>query len=494
VPTNYPDIEPYRATALGAAEAWAIERPVVNPAMLRSGDAWEPLPHQVPPKGDWFGWLMLAGRGAGKTDACADWVTKHVKGPPCLPGRQPHRLAIVGPTLGDVVAACVTGPSGLIAHDLSARLNPSSPEGTVVRWDNGSYAKLFGAQSEEDVQRLRAGGNTCAAWMEELAAMRWMDAAYDQMLFGLRIGPDPRWVASTTPKPRQLIKELEKKGEAGRDKIALTRATTDDNPHLRAHIRAALFDRYGGRAIGQQELYGRIVDQDESALWRREDLQLYRVMDDPAELRQTLRRLTVGVDPSGGAGEQGIVVAGTRNEPRLGEPDSRRGVLIAHGFVLADYTCHLSPDGWGRRVIEATVDWEADDVVVETNFGGDMAVATIQGAAEQMGVPIPIRTVRASRGKRPRAEPVSALSTSGRWHHVGVFPQLEDQLCTWTPEADYSPDRLDAMVWTAWHMKLVSTASIGTGSMGNVARERVPPGVRRTTGGNLLGQPIVRPR
>lgn len=465
---NYPTAHQVAAITHTAAERW-----VLLGATARRWDTtetWTPEPHQVPPPGDWLGWLLLAGRGSGKTDALAAWIDNHVRNdPPCMPGAQPHRIAIIAPTQGDAVDACVTGPSGLRAHNPGVILRAASAEGTIVRWPNGSRARLFGAREPEDVERLRAGGNNCRVWLEEFAAMRYMQDVFDQSIFGLRIGPDPRWGASTTPKPRALIKTLILRAERN-DGVVITRATTADNPHLPAHIRAALFDRYGSSTLGQQELYGLIVEQDEAALWHREWLARYRI--DLVDLPD-LSRISVGVDPSGGAGEQGIVVVGKQmwSETVDGKMLPRHA-----GYTLDDRSCTLSPAEWGRRAVEAAIDWEADDVVVEVNYGGDMAVATITGAAEALGVNVPVRQVRATRGKRVRAEPVAALQERGQWHMVGLHERLEDQLCTWTPEADYSPDRLDGMVWPAWHMKLVSNFLLGTASYGGRQMAGTPIG------------------
>jgi phage terminase large subunit-like protein len=421
---------------------------------------WMPLPHQVAPPGRWYGWLLNAGRGSGKTDAAAHYICEHVNGPPCLPGNSPHWIGIIAPTLGDAVTACYAGPSGIRAHDPTAKLSQSAG-GTVIRWANGSEAKLFGAQAPEDVERLRAGGNRCVVWAEELAAWRYLQACWEQMRFGLRAGSRPHWIASTTPKPRPLIKKLVKQTPVN---VVVTSASTRDNPHLSTEVQTALQEEYGGTQLGRQELDAELLEEDRDALWKRETLERFRLLAPPTDLM----RVTVGVDPSGGAGEQGIVVVG--RAPLL-DPDLPGGALLKpgerapqHGFVLADRTCCLSPHGWGRRAVQAALDWEADDIVVERNYGGDMAVATIQDACDALGVDsLPIRTVNASRGKRVRAEPVSALSERGRWHMVGTFPELEDQLCTWTPESDYSPDRLDAMVWPAWHLKLATTRTRGSG-------------------------------
>lgn len=418
---------------------------------------WQPLPHQVPPEGNWYGWAMIAGRGAGKTDACAEYVTQHVRGPACLPGPVPHWIGIIAPTLGDAATACVEGPSGILAHDPTARGPISAPGGSVVRWANGSQAKLFGTDSPGDVERLRAGGNTCLIWAEELAAWRHLDAGWDQMRFGLRTGPRPHWIASTTPKPKQLIKKLVA-GEIAN--TVLTTATTYDNPHLPEHIRQALEESYGGTQLGQQELLGLIMDEDENALWTRAMLDATRVQ--PAEVPE-LTRISVGVDPSGGAGEQGIVVVGKSGLVLPGDG----GRPQPHGYVLDDRSCRLAPDQWGRRTVQAAVDWEADEILAETNYGGAMCVATLRTAAEALGVDIPIRTVTATRGKQVRAQPVAALTAQGRWHMAGVFPELEQQLVTWYPELGWSPDRYDAMVWPAWHMKLVGTMTRGVGSLGS---------------------------
>lgn len=425
---------------------------------------WRPEPHQVPPPGDWYGWLLLAGRGAGKTDACAAYVNDHVNGPPCMDGPIPHWIGIGAPTLGDAATACFSGPSGIRAHNPDAKM-VGRPGGLAIIWPNGSEAKLFGAHTPEDVERLRAGGNRCLFWAEELAAWRYIDKCWDHMRFGLRVGRRPHWVASTTPKPLELIKKLSK-GEF--KNTIVTRASTFDNPHLEEHIREMYLDAYGATSLGAQELYGLLNEQDENALWTRAMIDDHRA--DPDSL-PPFKRVEVGVDPSGGKGEQGIVVVAKHEiiVPTI-TSQGRSMKIERHGFVLADQSCNLPPEGWGRRAVQAAIDHEADAIVVEINFGGAMASAVLQGAADDLGVSIPIDTVHASRGKRVRAEPVSALSTRGRWHHVGRFEELEDQMCTWTPESDWSPDRLDAMVWPPWHMKLVSALrNSGVGSFGGSA-------------------------
>jgi phage terminase large subunit-like protein len=431
-------------------------------SLTAKATVWEPLPHQVPPPGDWMGWLMLGGRFAGKTDAGAAYMVEHVKGPPCLKGEHPHWMGIVAPTLGDAGKSCFSGPSGIKAHDPSAE-KVTTNEGTIVRWPNGSRANLFGTDTEIATDRLRSGGNNCLVWAEEIAAWRWLNLAWAHMLFGLRTGPHPRWIGSTTPKPRQKIKEL----AAPPHGVVVTHARSRDNPHITGEVIANLEALYGGTSLGEQELEGRIVEQDENALWDRDQIAKFRLTPEQAPL-SLMRRRIVGVDPSGGAGEQGIIVVGFSDAP-LNHPEHREPV--ARGFVLADYTCTLPPDLWGDRVIQAAIDWDADAIVAESDYGRDMPISIIQGAADRAGLAVPIKPAlaRAIGNKHGRAFPVAAKASRGRYPHVGTFEQLEDQLCTWTEEAKYSPDRLDAAVWPAWFTGLVTITFTGAGTLPGVA-------------------------
>jgi phage terminase large subunit-like protein len=693
--------------------------------------------------------LYLAGRTmipTHNTDTCAKYMVDHVKGPPCLKGSTPHWMGIIAPTLGDAATSCFSGPSGISAHDPSAKM-VNTIGGTIIRWPNGSEAKLFGAHSSEDTERLRSGGNRCISehtliktdkgdvpiedvrvgdrvwtrnglrrvlkiwdngikevrrydhaagstwmtpdhevwtdrgwreaamvepsdtvytwesmesrsstrtsrgtgtlsgttataptgyctdgstgtitgrfqtagrsttkittsrttthriwkhdqrqalaitrlsilnlgigtarvagrrgierssgtssavgavtssnrgqppergtalqsagmlllrhehgsngcaacaaaplsarpvmqsvpvragvlrsshtsrvervydltvehdheffangllssnclqWLEELAAWRFLDATWAQMRFGLRSGPHPHWIGSTTPKPRQLIKRMDR-GDV--DRVVVSRASMYDNPHLPQEIRDALEDEYGGTQIGRQELLGQLIDEDENALWKHRTIDAARILQTDLP---DLGRISVGVDPSGGAGEQGIVVAARSKLvlPPFNMPPEE-GVVIPgtprsqkHGYILADRTVHKSPDGWGKAAIKAAIDFEADEIFVETNYGGAMCVSVLRSAAESAGINIPIRIVTATRGKAVRAEPISALTSQGRWHHAGTFEALEDQMSTWHPDLKWSPDRLDAAVWNGWGLRLAHLMSSGTGSMG----------------------------
>jgi phage terminase large subunit-like protein len=415
------------ALPLAGAE-WEAQQIAARAALGLAEQAgpWEPLPHQTPPEGGWDTWLLLAGRGSGKTAAAAHYTDQHVRGPACLPGLPGgHRVAIIAPTFGDALDACVHGPSGIRAHNPSVR-SVQTAGGTFVRWPSGAEAKLFGASTPEDVERLRAGGNRCLAYAEELAAWRFLDACWDHLQFGLRLGPHPRVVAATTPKPKRLIKAL-----LDDPSCAVTRATTHDNPHLVALVRARLEARYGGTRLGRQEIGGELVDDVEGALWHS------AMFDDRRPCPHDLPRAVVAVDPSGGSDpendEQGIVVAGLGVDGR--------------GYVLADRTCKLSPDGWGRRAVQAYVDFSCDAIVGEANFGGDMVAAVIKNAARDMGVSVVYKAVHASRGKAVRAAPVAQLYEQGRISHCDVFAELEEELTSWTPESGRSPNRLDSLVW-----------------------------------------------
>lgn len=307
----------------------------------------------------------------------------------------------------------------------------------------------------------------CLAVLEEFATWRYMEQTYDQLRFGLRSGPRPHWIAATTPKPRPLLKRMLAGEIRG---IVHTHATMYDNPHLEQTVKDALEEAYAGTDIGAQELHGRLIDEVSEALWKRATLEETRVRPDEVP---ELKRISVGVDPSGGAGEQGIVVVGKSGLVLPGDG----GRPQHHGYVLDDRSCKLSPDQWGRRAVQAAIDWEADELTCEVNYGGAMAVATLRTAAEALGVDIPIRSVTATRGKVVRAQPVAALTAQGRWHMAGVFEELEDQLATWYAELGWSPDRLDAMVWPAWQMKLVGTTSRGQGSLGGaLARKQIVGG------------------
>ncbi len=395
----------------------------------------QPLqPHQTPPPQPWDGWLIEAGRGAGKTAAIAQYVTDHINGPPCLPGNMPHKMVLVAPTIGDAVESAARHPICLKSLTPSGKLR-QQVGGTIFSWPNGSEMKLLGVHTQDDVERLRAAGNNCLAWLEELATWRYLEDGFAQLQFGLRIGPRPHWVGSSTPKRRPPYRKV-RDGK----RVVLSHAETSDNPYLNEDRKAALYDLYDGTSLGAQELGGRLLDEVEGAFWT-------YAMIDQDRLRvvpNTLDRVVVGVDPPGGATEAGIVVAARVNDCPCG------GARMPHAVVLADYSTAGSPDKWGRRAVQAFTDTTADRIVGEVNYGGDMVrhvIRTVDGS-------VPYADVRATRGKAIRAEPIAALYEQHRIHHVGVFPQLEEEQTAWTPDETWSPNRMDALVWALTELEI----------------------------------------
>ena len=323
----------------------------------------------------------------------------------------------------DARDTCMEGESGLRAILPSACVETYNRTfGELILW-NGARYKLFSATEPE---RLR-GPQHHRAWGDEVAA--WPDpAAWDQMLFGLRLGECPQVIATTTPKPTPLIRRIVKTAGA-----MITRGSTFDNAeNLAGSALAQLKERYEGTRLGRQELFAELLDDVQGALWSAEEMDGQRRRTVPE-----LQRIVVAVDPSGTAGggggdDIGIVVAGKGNDGRF--------------YVLEDASCNLSPDGWARRVKTAYDRWDADRVVAERNFGGAMVESVLRTAAKDL----PIRLVTASRGKVARAEPVAALYEQEKVSHVGEFRELEDQLCAMTPGGyvgEGSPDRADALVW-----------------------------------------------
>ncbi|WP_249138142.1 DNA-packaging protein [Phenylobacterium montanum] len=387
-------------------------------------------PNQIPPHGDWRYWLILAGRGFGKTRAGAEWVRDQV-----LLGRQ--RIALIGPTTADVRDVMIEGESGLIAISPPWDRPRFEPSKRRLTWPNGATAYCYSAQEPE---RLR-GPQHDAAWADELAAWIKPEAVWDQLQLGLRIGDDPRAAVTTTPRPLPLIRQL-----VDDPNCVISRGSTYDNQgNLAPAFIERIIARYEGTRLGRQELHAEILSDVPGALWSIGTLVACRVASAP-----DLVRVVVAVDPSGSSGRdagdaQGIVVAGLGVDGR--------------GYVLADRTCKLSPEGWGRRTVEAFDAFGADRIVAERNFGGDMVRSTLQAVRATA----PVTLVTASRGKVVRAEPVSALYEQGRVSHV-VPSGLENPLADLEAElrqatangylGQGSPNRLDALVWALTELML----------------------------------------
>lgn len=392
----------------------------------RAGRGHTLEPHQRPPVGDWDIWYLKGGRGSGKTEAGATVVIKHL--------REFGARARVGCGAPIVAAARETmaeGETGLITlFPDEFQFNRSLLE---ARHERGGYVKFQGSEKPERWN----GPQWTFLWADELAL--WSQrktsdggTSWDHALIGLRLGENPRAVVTSTPKNRKFLRNLEK--EPG---VVVTRATTYDNPHLAQRTRDRLERKYGGTELGRQELLAEDIEEAEDALWQRAWIKDLRVDEAPE-----LYRIVVALDPSGGsdedADEQGIVVAGA-GLCRC------RGDRQRHGFVLRDLSGHYTPNGWARRTVAAYKHHKADRIVAEKNYGGEMVEATLRSVDPN----IAYRAVHASRGKQVRAEPIAALyePKQQRIHHVGAFPELEDELCTWVPGEGRSPNRLDALVW-----------------------------------------------
>jgi phage terminase large subunit-like protein len=371
---------------------------------------------QLPPEGDWRVWLILAGRGFGKTRTGAEWVRALAE-----TGRA-GRIALVGETAGDARDVMVEGESGLLACCPPWGRPLYEPSKRRVTWANGAMATCFSA---DDPDQLR-GPQFDAAWADEIAKWRY-EAAWDNLMLGLRLGADPRCVATTTPKPRAWLSRL-----MADPRTVLTRGGTRENAtNLAPAFLDQILTRYDGTRLGRQEIEGEYLVDVPGALWTRALIEAARV---PAAAVPELQRVVVAVDPAVTSGaeadETGIVVAGR---------DAGTGF-----WVLEDLTGRLSPDLWARRVADAFARVRADTVVCEVNQGGDLVAATLR----TVDPTLPVRSVRATRGKRLRAEPVAALYEQGRVRHAGAFDALEDQMTRFTgAPGDASPDRLDALVW-----------------------------------------------
>lgn len=387
-------------------------------------------PKQLPPSWDWRIWLLLAGRGFGKTRTITEWARERAKQMP------KSRGALVAATAADARDVLVEGESGILAVSPDWFKPIYEPSKRRLTWPNGTVATIFSA---DEPDRLR-GPQHHWALCDELAAWRYPDA-WDMLMMGLRLGDDPQCVVATTPRPTPLIREL-----IVDESVAVTRGSTYEN---RGNLAPAFFKqiikKYEGTRLGRQELLAELLLDIPGALWTRETLEKHRKRTHPP-----LVRVVVAIDPAASASnvssETGIIVAGVDGN--------------GQGYVIDDLTLKDSPARWGEVAVMAFDHYQADRIIGETNNGGDMVEHVVRTAAEKLhrdgkrtSKEVSFKQVRASRGKHTRAEPVAALDEQGRIHHMGMFAQLEDQLCTWVPGED-SPDRLDARVWAFTELML----------------------------------------
>jgi len=365
---------------------------------------------QLAPAGDWFIWAIEAGRGFGKTRTGAEWVRD------CITSGLYGRLALVAPTAADVRDTMVEGHSGILSCSPPDMYPSYKPSKRSLTWPNGAKALLYSA---DEPDRLR-GPNFEAAWVDEVAAWRH-PLAWDMLLLGVRIGNRPRICATYTPKALPHIIAIRKR----KDTVLVKGTTYENEANLAPDFFRQIVSQYEGTRLGRQEIYAELLEDVEGALWSQKMIDASRVTRTPSFLR-----VVVGVDPASGPGETGIVVAALGND--------------VHGYVLEDATIHGSPDVWAKAVVTAYNKFMADRIIYETNQGGLMVAHTIRTVDEN----VPLKGVNASRNKQARAEPIVALYEQKRIHHVGMFGDMESQMCTWVPnEGMPSPDRLDAMVW-----------------------------------------------
>lgn len=396
--------------------------------------SWAARPEQLAPEGAWRIWLMMAGRGFGKTRAGAEWVRAIAE------GDGGARIALVGATLGEARSVMVEGPSGLLAIAPWWNRPAFSPALRRLIWPNGAMAILFGAADPETLR----GPQFSHGWADEIAKWAGGEAAWDNLMMGMRLGRAPRVLATTTPRPVPLVRRLVALDGAD---VAVTRGRTADNgANLAEGFIAAMERSYGDTRLGRQELEGELIEDVEGALWNRALLERCRARHVPAGENGAgpLARVVVAVDPPASAtGDAcGIVVAGLGQDGRA--------------YVIADASVEkATPEGWARAVAAAAVAHGADRVVAEANNGGAMVESVLRAAEAAL----PVRLVHASRGKAARAEPVAALYEAGRVLHLGAFWQLEDQMCGLVAGGGYvgpgrSPDRADALVWALTELML----------------------------------------
>jgi len=411
-------------------------------------------PEQMPPAGDWLIWLIMAGRGFGKTRAGAEWV-RHI-----AEGDGSARFALVGANYAETRTVMVEGESGLLSIAPPKQRPVWEPSLKRLTWENGAQAHLYSAAEPEGLR----GPQHSHGWCDEIA--KWMnnagqaEAAWDNLKMGLRLGSRPQLVATTTPRPVPLVRALVS-GE-----VTITTGRTQDNHlHLPAAFLTAMEADYRGTRLGRQELDGELIEDVEGALWTRAMIEGCRVGRDAVRVEHSrytgdsangslacarderdmgLLRIVIGVDPpaSKSGDACGIIVAGLGGDGKA--------------YVLADASVEkASPETWARKVAEAADRFEADRIIAEANQGGAMVKSVLQAAK----ISLPVKLVHAARGKVARAEPVAALYENDRVHHVSAFPQLEDEMCGLLVGGGYegpgrSPDRADALVWALTELML----------------------------------------
>lgn len=372
---------------------------------------------QLLPQGDWWStWLILAGRGFGKTRTGAESVR-------LLQENGYGRIALVAPTAADARDVMVEGESGILAISPPWDRPVYTPSKRKLEWPNGALAFTYSADEPE---RLR-GPQHDAAWCDELCSWRYPEAR-DMLAFGLRLGQRPIEIITTTPKPIRLLKEIMQ----DENTVMTTGSTYDNRENLAPTFFKKVVGKYEGTRLGRQELHAAVLDDNPNALWKRMWIDDHRVAKGEVP---DLVRIGVAIDPAVSnnedSAETGIVIGGKTRD--------------GHAYILADRSGRFNPLAWAKKAISAFDEFKGDRVIGEVNNGGDLIEANLRSVDET----IPYRQVRATRGKAVRAEPIASLYEQGRVHHVGTFGEMEDQMCDWNPNDKnaLSPDRMDALVW-----------------------------------------------
>ncbi len=398
-------------------------------------EVWGLGGHQLPPRQDWSTWLILGGRGAGKTRAGAEWLRTQVEGAtPLSPGRR-RKICLIAETIDQAVEVMIRGESGLLACSPADRTPRYIASRKTLVWPNGAEAQVFSASNPESLR----GPQFDCAWADELGKWKKAKAAWDMLQMGLRLGDHPQTVVTTTPRANPVLEALLEAENC----VATSAPTSANRANLADGFLESVERQYGGTSLGKQELEGEFVFDRPGALWTRRMIDAARVRTAPE-----MKRIVVAVDPPSITGatadECGIIVMG------LG--------LDGAAYVLADRTSQgETPARWAARAVAAYDEFQADRIVAEINQGGDLVEGTIRQVAPEASY----RAVRATRGKATRAEPVSALYEQGKIRHFGVFSDLEDQMCAFGADVSSkgSPDRVDALVWAATDLMLSPTQS-----------------------------------
>lgn len=405
--------------------SWLLDN-IPADKMLYEWRLWA-RPEQIAPSTDWNVWLIKAGRGFGKTRAGAEWIREKSEDPL-------ERIALIGRTAADVRDVMVEGHSGLM------RIFPDNdkplyePSKRRITFKSGAIATTYSA----DEPNLLRGPQFTSAWADELAAWKYDRDSWDNLMFGLRLGERPQACVTTTPRPTKLIRELMSR----KDCVVTGGSTYANAGNLANSFIESILKKYQGTRLGRQEIEAEVLDDNPGALWTGRLIEQYRVRVAP-----NMKRMVIAIDPAvtsnPDSDETGLIGAG------IGEDD--------HCYIMADLSGIFPADTWARLAVNWYKDNEADRIVAEVNNGGDLVESTIRTISREVSY----KSVRATRGKTLRAEPVAALYEQGKVHHVGQFSQLEDQMTTYDPQAtnNKSPDRMDAMVWAVTDLMLGDASS-----------------------------------